>query len=80
MTVANIRVSISKKCNNPNLVICAACRYKASIKIKLAIKHAKLAYVGVPDVFTESGKASDVKAKYGLNVNNIVEKVESVMK
>lgn len=43
-------------------------------------QHAKLAYVGVPDVFTESGKASDVKAKYGLNVNNIVEKVESVMK
>lgn len=43
-------------------------------------QHAKLAYVGVPDVFTESGKASDVKAKYGLNVNNIVEKVESVIK
>ena len=43
-------------------------------------EHAKLAYVGVPDVFTESGKSADVKAKYGLNVNNIVEKVESVMK
>lgn len=43
-------------------------------------QHAKLAYVGVQDVFTESGRASDVKAKYGLNVNNIVEKVESVMK
>ena len=41
--------------------------------------HAKLAYVGVPDVFTESGKASDVKAKYGLNVENIIQKVESVI-
>ena len=41
--------------------------------------HAKLAYVGVPDVFTESGKSADVKAKYGLNVQNIIEKVESVM-
>lgn len=43
-------------------------------------QHAKLAYVGVEDVFTESGKASDVKAKYGLNVENIITKVESVMK
>ena len=43
-------------------------------------EHAKLAYVGVPDVFTESGKSADVKEKYGLNVNNIIEKVESVMK
>lgn len=43
-------------------------------------KHAKLDYIGVPDVFTESGKASDVKAKYGLNVDNIIEKVEGVMK
>lgn len=43
-------------------------------------QHAKLAYVGVPDVFTESGKSADVKAKYGLNVENIVSKVESVMK
>lgn len=42
-------------------------------------KHAKLAYVGVQDVFTESGKAIDVKEKYGLNVDNIVEKVEKVM-
>lgn len=42
-------------------------------------QHAKLAYVGVPDVFTESGKSADVKAKYGLNVQNIIEKVESVM-
>lgn len=42
-------------------------------------KHAKLAYVGVPDVFTESGKPVDVKEKYGLNVDNIVTKVEFVM-
>ena len=39
-------------------------------------EHAKLAYVGVEDVFTESGKATDVKEKYGLNVENIVAKVE----
>ena len=44
MTVEKISVNISKKCSNPNLVICAACRYKASIKIKLAIKHAKFTY------------------------------------
>ena len=43
-------------------------------------QHAKLAYVGVEDVFTESGKSADVKSKYGLNVNNIIEKVESVIK
>lgn len=43
-------------------------------------QHAKLAYVGVEDVFTESGKASDVKAKYGLNVENIIAKVESIIK
>lgn len=43
-------------------------------------EHAKLAYVGVEDVFTESGKATDVKEKYGLNVENIVAKVEAVMK
>lgn len=43
-------------------------------------QHAKLAYVGVPDVFTESGKTADVKEKYGLNVENIIEKVESVIK
>lgn len=43
-------------------------------------QHAKLAYVGVPDVFTESGKSADVKAKYGLNVENIISKVESVIK
>ena len=43
-------------------------------------QHAKLDYVGVPDVFTESGKAKDVKNKYGLNVENIVEKVEAIIK
>ena len=58
MTVANIRVSISKKCNNPNLVICAACRYKASIKIKLAIKHAKFTYDKVCAPI--SGNAMDI--------------------
>lgn len=42
-------------------------------------QHAKLAYVGVEDVFTESGKASDVKQKYGLNIENIITKVEDVM-
>ena len=41
-------------------------------------EHPKLAYVGVEDVFTESGKATDVKEKYGLNVENIVAKVEVV--
>lgn len=41
-------------------------------------EHPKLAYVGVEDVFTESGKAIDVKEKYGLNVENIVAKVEAV--
>ena len=42
--------------------------------------HAPIAYVGVPDVFTESGNSTKVKEKYGLNVENIVSKVESVMK
>lgn len=42
-------------------------------------KHAPIAYVGVQDVFTESGKAVDVKSKYGLNVDNIVKKVEDIM-
>ena len=40
--------------------------------------HAPIKYVGVEDVFTESGKATDVKEKYGLNVENIVAKVEAV--
>ena len=42
--------------------------------------HALISYVGVEDVFTESGKSADVKAKYGLNVDNIVAKVEETMK
>ena len=42
--------------------------------------HAPIAYIGVEDVFTESGKASDVKAKYGLNVENVVKKIEKILK
>ena len=42
--------------------------------------HAPIEYIGVEDVFTESGKVIDVKTKYGLNVQNIVEKVEKTMK
>lgn len=42
--------------------------------------HAPLAYVGVQDVFTESGTPTEVKEKYGLNVENIVTKVEETMK
>jgi len=42
--------------------------------------HPPVAYVGVEDVFTESGSATEVKEKYGLNVENIVAKVESTMK
>ena len=43
-------------------------------------KHAPISYVGVEDVFTESGSATEVKEKYGLNVENIVSKVENIMK
>ena len=43
-------------------------------------KHAPIGYIGVEDVFTESGKASDVKEKYGLNVENVVNKVEDIIK
>lgn len=42
-------------------------------------QHAKIAYIGVQDVFTESGKALDVKEKYGLNIKNVVTTVENVM-
>lgn len=42
--------------------------------------HAPIAYVGVEDVFTESGNSTKVKEKYGLNVENIISKVESVIK
>lgn len=41
--------------------------------------HAPIRYVGVEDVFTESGSATEVKEKYGLNVDNIVSKVEESM-
>ena len=43
-------------------------------------KHAPISYVGVEDVFTESGSATEVKEKYGLNVENIITKVEETMK
>jgi len=42
--------------------------------------HAPLNYVGVEDIFTESGSATEVKEKHGLNVENIVSKVEQTMK
>lgn len=42
--------------------------------------HAPISYVGVEDVFTESGSATEVKEKYGLNIDNIVAKVEQTMK
>ena len=42
--------------------------------------HAPIRYIGVEDIFTESGKAVDVKAKYGLNIQNIVERVEEILK
>lgn len=42
--------------------------------------HAPINFVGVEDVFTESGSATEVKEKYGLNVDNIVAKVEQTMK
>lgn len=42
--------------------------------------HAPIAYVGVEDVFTESGTATEVKEKYGLNVENIIKKVEEVFR
>lgn len=41
--------------------------------------HSPIKYVGVEDVFTESGKAVDIKTKYGLNVDNVVKKVEEIL-
>lgn len=41
--------------------------------------HAPIRYVGVEDVFTESGTATEVKEKYGLNVENIISKVEETI-
>lgn len=40
---------------------------------------AKLVKIGVDDVFTESGKTSEIKKKYGLSVQNLVSKVESIL-
>jgi len=42
--------------------------------------HAPIAFVGVEDIFTESGSATEVKEKYGLNVENIISKVEQTIK
>ncbi|MBQ2835717.1 MAG: transketolase [Clostridia bacterium] len=42
--------------------------------------HAPIAYVGVKDVFTESGTATEVKEKYGLNVENVIKKVEELFR
>lgn len=42
--------------------------------------HAPIRFIGVQDVFTESGTATEVKEKYGLNTQNIVNKVEEVLK
>lgn len=42
--------------------------------------HAPISYIGVEDIFTESGSPTEVKEKYGLNVDNIVSKVETIMK
>jgi len=41
--------------------------------------HAKLSMVGVQDCFTESGKTSEVKSKYGLNVENVINHVKSII-
>lgn len=42
--------------------------------------HPRLSMVGVEDCFTESGKTSDVKYKYGLNVENVKKHMLSVIK
>lgn len=41
--------------------------------------HAPIRYIGVEDVFTESGTVTEVKEKYGLNVDNIISKVEETI-
>jgi transketolase len=41
--------------------------------------HPRLSMVGVEDCFTESGKPSDVKNKYGLNVADVVSHVRRVI-
>ena len=42
-------------------------------------KHSPIRFIGVEDVFTESGSATEVKEKYGLNVDNIIRKFEDVI-
>ena len=42
--------------------------------------HAPISFIGVNDVFTESGSATEVKEKYGLNIENIINKVEGMLK
>ena len=42
--------------------------------------HPPITYIGVEDIFTESGTATEVKEKYGLNVENIVTKFEKTIK
>ena len=42
--------------------------------------HAPISFIGVKDVFTESGSATEVKEKYGLNIENIINKVEGMLK
>jgi len=41
--------------------------------------HPKLSMVGIQDCFTESGKTSELKSKYGLNVANVISHVKSVI-
>lgn len=41
--------------------------------------HAPIRFIGVEDVFTESGTATEVKEKYGLNVKNIISKFENAI-
>ena len=42
--------------------------------------HAPIRFIGVNDVFTESGSATEVKEKYGLNVENVINKVQEMLK
>ena len=41
--------------------------------------HAPLARVGVPDVFTQSGPTAQVKARYGLSGEHVLEAVRSLL-
>ena len=41
--------------------------------------HAPIRFIGVKDVFTESGTATEVKEKYGLSVENIVNEVKLIL-